>query len=153
MKKKKLIRKQLEASLQRLRPSLEVSTPSKGWIRAIRDSLGMSARQLANRLGVAQQRVALIEKNELTGSVTIKTMRKIAESLDCTFVYGFVPRTTLEATVRNQATRVATRHLARASHTMSLEDQALSEKENERILSEMVDELVDTLPSSLWNES
>ena len=153
MNKKKLIRGQLEVSLQKLRPLLEISTPSKGWIRAIRDALGMSARQLANRLGVAQQRVALIEKDELSGSVTIKTMRRIAECLDCMFVYGFVPRSSLEETLRQQAEKVARKNIARASHTMRLEDQALSDKENEHILSEMVEELIDTLPPSLWNES
>ena len=152
MKKKQLVRRQLDISLQRLRPLLIISTPSKGWIRAIRDALGMSARQLAKRLGVAQQRIALIEKDELTGSVTIKTMRRTAECLDCVFVYCLVPRTSLEETVRAQAKQVATKRLARASHTMSLEDQALSKEENIRILSEMIEELVETHPSSLWNE-
>ncbi|MCJ7686122.1 MAG: helix-turn-helix domain-containing protein, partial [Desulfobacteraceae bacterium] len=74
MNKKKLIREQLDASLQRLSPLLDVTAPPKGWIRAIRDALGMTARQLANRLGVAQQAVARIEKEELAGSVTIKTI-------------------------------------------------------------------------------
>ena len=103
MNKKKLIREQLDASLQRLRPILNVTAPPKGWIRAIRDALGMTAKQLANRLGVAQQAVARVEKEELAGSVTIKTMRRIAERLDCVFVYGFVPRTSLEETVARQA--------------------------------------------------
>ncbi len=65
MNKKKLIREQLDASLQRLSPLLDVTAPPKGWIRTIRDALGMTAKQLANRLGVAQQAVARIEKEEL----------------------------------------------------------------------------------------
>ena len=153
MNKKKLIREQLDASLQRLSPLLGITTPPKGWIRAIRDALGMTARQLANRLGVAQQAVARIEKEELAGSVTIKTMRRIAESLDCVFVYGFVPRVSLEGTVSRQAKKVAAQRLAQASQTMSLEDQALSKRENEQALSELVDELIRTLPSNLWNKS
>jgi predicted DNA-binding mobile mystery protein A len=153
MNKKKLIREQLDASLQRLSPLLGITTPPKGWIRAIRDALGMTARQLANRLGVAQQAVARIEKEELGGSATIKTMRRIAESLDCVFVYGFVPRVSLEKTVSRQAKKVAAQRLAQASQTMSLEDQALSRRENEQALSELVDELIRTLPSNLWNKS
>jgi len=153
MNKKKLIREQLDASLQRLRPILNVTAPPKGWIRAIRDALGMTAKQLANRLDVAQQAVARIEKEELAGSVTIKTMRRIAECLDCVFVYGFVPRTSLEETVARQAKKVAAQRLAQASQTMSLENQALSRRENEQALSDLVDELIRTLPSNLWNKS
>jgi predicted DNA-binding mobile mystery protein A len=153
MNKKKLIREQLDASLQRLCPLLDITTPPKGWIRAIRDALGMTAKQLANRLGVAQQAVARIEKEELAGSVTIKTMRRIAESLDCVFVYGFVPRISLEETVSRQAKKIAAQRLSRVSQTMSLENQALSRRENEQALSDLVDELIRTLPSSLWNKS
>ncbi len=153
MNKKKLIREQLDASLQRLNPLLDVTAPPKGWIRAIRDALGMTAKQLANRLGVAQQAVARIEKEELAGSVTIKTMRRIAECLDCVFVYGFVPRTSLEETVARQAKKVAAQRLVQASQTMSLENQALSRRENEQALSDLVDELIRTLPSNLWNKS
>lgn len=153
MNKKKLIREQLDASLQRLSPLLDVTAPPKGWIRAIRDALGMTARQLATRLGVAQQAVARIEKEELAGSVTIKTMRRIAERLDCVFVYGFVPRTSLEETVARQAKRVGAQRLYQASQTMSLENQALSRRENEQAFSDLVDELIRTLPSNLWNKS
>jgi predicted DNA-binding mobile mystery protein A len=152
MNKRKLVREQLDASLQRLSPLLDVTAPPKGWIRAIRDALRMTAKQLATRLGVAQQAVARIEKEELAGSVTIKTMRRIAECLDCVFVYGFVPRTSLEETVARQAKKVAAQRLAQASQTMSLENQALSRKENEQALSDLVDELIRTLPSNLWNK-
>lgn len=153
MDNKKLIREQLEMSLQRLAPLRNVNTPAKGWVRAIRNALGMTARQLAGRLDIAQQAVARIEKDELSGSVAIKTMRRIAEGLDCVFVYGFVPRISLEVTLRKQAQKLAAKRLARASQTMSMEDQALSTKENEKVMSEMVDELVDTLPSNLWDRS
>ncbi len=152
MNRKKLIRKQLDASLQRFSPLLDVTAPPKGWIRAIRDALGMTAKQLANRLGVAQQAVARIEKEELEGSVTIKTMRRIAECLDCVFVYGFLPRTSLEETVTRQAKKVALMRLARVSQTMSLENQALNRREHEDALTDLVDELVRAPSSTLWNK-
>ena len=97
--------------------------------------------------------MARIEKNELAGSVTVKTMRRVAESLDCVFICGFVPRSTLEATVRRQAERVAAKRLGQASQTMALEDQSLGRKENLKILSDMVDDLIDTHPSNLWDEA
>jgi len=152
MKKAKLVQQQLGLSLRRFKPLLNASTPSKGWIRAIRGALGMTAKQLAARLGMSQQAVARIENDELAGAVTIKTMRRVAEQLNCVFVCGFVPCTSLEDTVVRQAHKVASKRLARASQTMRLEDQALSPKENQQALDDMVDSLVSTLPPTLWNE-
>lgn len=153
MNKQRLIREQLETSLWRFEPLLTVSVPQKGWIRAIRDALGMSARQLANRLGLSQQAISRIEEGELTGSVTVKTLQRVAESLDCVFVFGFVPRTSLESTVRRQVQSVAAKRLGKASQTMALENQSLGQKENHKILSDMVDELTDKPPKNLWGET
>jgi len=152
MNKKRLIREQLDTSLRKFKPLCAIDTPNKGWIRAIRDGLGMSARQLANRLGIAQQAVARIEKDELSGSVTIKTMKRVAECLDCVFVYGFVPHSSLEDTIRKQAQVISSRRLTQASQTMLLENQMLNDEENKKVFEEMVDELVNTLPAYLWNE-
>lgn len=151
MKKKKLIREQVDASLSQFRPLYNANLPRKGWIRAIRDALGMTAKQLAGRLGVAQQAVARIEKDEIAGSVTVKTMRKTAEALNCQFVYGFLPKTSLKETVQARAKQVAEKRLAEANQTMALENQSLNAKENKQVLSKMIDELVDTMPSDLWN--
>ena len=150
MKNNKLIREQLGAKLAQFNSLLEVQTPQKGWIRAIRDALGMSAKQLADRTGMAQQRIAVVEKGEFTGAVTLKTMRRIAEGLDCVFVYGFVPKTDLETTLRKRAEQIAAKRLSQVSQTMGLENQALSEQENRKVFEETVGKLVGN-PTTLWN--
>ena len=150
--KKRLIREQLEGNLWKFAPLRNMSPPAKGWIRAIKDALGMNGRQLADRLGEHRSRTKQIEQQELTGSVTIKTMRKTAEALDCFFVYGLIPKTSLEETIRARAKQVATKRLAQANQTMALEAQSLSTKENKKVLSEMIDELIDAVPSNLWDE-
>ena len=151
-KNKKLIRQQLEVTLQKFRLLLDISMPPKGWIRAVRDALGMNGRQLADCLNVTRQRTALIEKDELGGSATIKTMRRIAESLDCVFVYALVPRTSLKQTLHEQAKRVAKKRLARVSHTMMLENQELSDIDQTQALNDMLKEMLETQPSILWDE-
>ena len=149
--KSRLIREQLERSLEKFRPLREAPVPAPGWIRAIRNALGMSGRQLAGRLGLSKQRAAFIEKQELDGSATLKTMRRVAEQLDCVFVYGFVPATSLESTVRRQAERYAARQVSRAHHTMQIEAQSLSERENKAVLQNMVDEFLEKQPKNLWD--
>ncbi len=148
----KLVRNQLQITLAGFQPLLDIPIPFKGWIRAIRNALGMSGRQLAVRMGVTKQRISFIEKQEIDGTATLRTMQKTAEALGCVFVYGLVPLKSLEETVRNQALQVAVKRLARASHSMSLEGQALGKEENEGILSDMIEEIVDGSPLSLWDE-
>ena len=150
-KRKRTAIQQLDTTLKRFRPLLDTRMPQKGWIRAIRDALGMNGRQLADRLNVTRQRVDQIENDELKGSATIRSMRRIAECLDCAFVYAFVPRISLQQIVRDQAVKIAKERLARASVTMGLEDQGLNAKENARVLAEMVEDLVDTMPSNMWD--
>ena len=147
----KLVREQLQMTIAGFQPLLDIPIPPRGWIRALRNALGMSGRQLALRMGVTKQRISFIEKQEIDSTATLKTMRRTAEALECVFVYGLVPRTSLEETIRNRAIHVATRRLARASHTMGLENQSLGKKENQEILSNMIEVIMDELPSSLWD--
>ena len=112
----------------------------------------MSGRQLAQRLKVSQPRIPRLEQDELTGSVTIKTMQQVAEALDCTFVYALVPRTSLEDTLRGQARMVAQERIERVAHSMLLEAQSLSAEELKRSLEAATDELVREMPRELWDK-
>jgi len=151
-KHKKLVREQLGVTLKRFEPLKTLLPPGKGWIRAIRDALGMTGEQLAIRLNTNKQRIARIEQDEKLGKVTIKTLRSVAEAMDCIFVYGFVSRDSLEQTVRNQAGLVAKKRTARSNQTMRLEKQELSEKEKEKALKSLIKEIMDEMPKSLWDE-
>lgn len=151
-KYKKLSMEQLDATLKRLEALKSISVPPKGWIRAIRDALGMSARQLAGRLDVNQQRIARMEQDEKQGRVTLNTMQKAAEAMDCVFVYGLVPRDSLRQALEKQARRVAKNRMSRSNQMMRLEQQELSEKEKQKALDDMVEEILHTLPRNLWDE-
>lgn len=151
-KHRKLALEQLHATLSRFEPLKETPPPRKGWIRAIRDALGMTGEQLARRLNTNRQRIARIEQDEKTGGLTLRTLRRVADALDCVFVYGFVPRAGLEQTVRNQAELAAKKRLARSNQTMKLEMQELSDAEKEKMLQDLVAEIINTMPKSLWNE-
>ncbi len=148
----RLIRQQLDHTLKKFQPLRIAPIPGRGWIRAIRDAQGMTGRQLAHRLGLSKQRTAFIEKQELDGTATLNTMRRIGEALDCVFVYGFVPKTSLEATILSQAETVAAKQIGRAAHTMNLEDQSLPNQENQESLMNLTRKLVDTIPKNLWEE-
>jgi len=151
-KQKKLAREQLDSTLKLFQPLKLLVLPGKGWIRAIRDALGMTGEQLAKRLKVNKQRVARIEQDERFGRVTLKTLRRVAEAMDCIVVYGFVPRDSLEQTVKNQAKRVAQKRTSRSNQMMRLEHQELGEKEKEKVLENLIGDITNTMPKSLWDE-
>ncbi|OMI06312.1 transcriptional regulator [Bradyrhizobium brasilense] len=124
--------------------------PPKGWIRAIRDALGMSSEQLARRLSLASQSVDDSEKAEANGSIQLNTLRRAAEALDCTLVYAFIPKTSLEETVQSRARRIAMRELRRVAHTMKLEDQATDDKDQKEQITEYIRDHVKE--RDLWKE-
>ena len=146
-----LKRLQLQKTLDKFHPIIDVQKPSKGWISAIRDVLGMSRKQLAKRLGVSRQRIFYLEDNELYGHVTVKHLDKVADSLDCIFTYCFIPRISLEETIRKQAKLMAERLVNQASQTMNLENQALENKENDEIISELINRIMNNIPNNLWD--
>lgn len=150
-KYKQIARRQLDATLARFGEVKSMQLPAKGWIRAVREALGMSGKQLAGRLNVSQPRVYKLEQGEPSGALTLKTMRQVAEALDCVFVYALVPRSTLEETIRAQARKVAGERLQRVSHTMLLEAQGLSTQEQQTSLDDAIEELARETPKDLWD--
>lgn len=124
---RKRARERLDERLAPLKPAQRFRTPPKGWVRAVRDALGMSGVQLARRLRVQPSSVAALEASEESGAIQLKTLRRAAEALDCTLVYALVPKDSLEGAVRARARKIALRDLGRVSHTMKLEAQETSD--------------------------
>jgi len=149
---KRLITEQLEKSLEQMSCMRSVQRPVKGWLRAIREALGMSGKQFARRLGVSPPRINHLEKNEINDSATIRTMRQAAEALDCVFVYGIIPKESLKNSIRKRAESLAEKRLSRVSHSMLLEQQQLSEDEQRQVLEREVEELIRRMPKELWED-
>ena len=115
-----LQRKQLDAKLS---AAANVQPPRDGWIRTMRTALGMSAAQLGKRLGVSRQEAADLERRERNGAITVATLAKVAQALDCELRVTFVPKTSLDETVKRQATAKARAERNRVLHTMRLDAQ------------------------------
>lgn len=131
---------------------VDLRRPPKGWLRAIRDALGMTTTQFAERLGVSQPRVTELEQYEESGGVTLKTLQQAAEVLGCRLVYALIPEKPLEETVRTRANAVADRQMKAVEQTMRLEDQAVKGKRaREELRKEIIEELMQR-PSRLWQD-
>ena len=125
----------------------DAQPPKQGWISAVRQALGMTAKQLAERVGLSQPRIAKMELNE--NNLKISTMKKIAEGLDCDFVYGFVPKSSLQETINRQARKKAEAILSNVNTNMALEDQ-LADDPN--ILTDVADEMIAKNIKRIWDK-
>jgi predicted DNA-binding mobile mystery protein A len=125
--------------------------PEKGWIKAVREALGMTTAQLGKRLGVSQQRAAMVEKAEVDGSITLKSLEQAAQTLGCRVVYVLYPEEPLTQTLCARAEAVADQQMRAVEQTMRLEDQSVADS-NLRL--ETRDRLMEQLlkrPARLWD--
>ena len=142
-------RQRIDDRLLALKPEDRFMPPPKGWIRAIRDALGMRGVQLAARMKVRPQTVEALEKSETLGSIQLSSLRRAAEALDCTLVYALVPNRSLEEAVQARARKIAIRDLKRVAHTMKLEAQETEDTGTEGQIEKYIRSIKD---GDLWNE-
>lgn len=145
------MRKQLDRRSAPLRGLSAWPTPHRGWIRAVRNALGMSGRELAARLGVRQQTIHDLELSEQRRTIQLDTLARAANAMDCDLVYAFIPRTSLEASVRSRARRKAAEHLRPIAHHSRLEDQAVGNSETEALLDDLAERFIDR--RGLWTDA
>jgi predicted DNA-binding mobile mystery protein A len=144
---------QLDKRFARLKSlSGEAVRPSRGWIRAIREALGMTTGQLAKRLGVHQPRVVELERGEATGNITVKSLDRAAKALGCRLVYALVPEEPLADTISKRASILADRQLAYVQQTMRLEAQEVTDKNQQKDAHEKLVGNLLRRPARLWDE-
>ena len=152
MRNNKLQFQQLNEKMDQLNGLQHVIVPPIGWIKAIRNGIGMSMEQLGKKLSITKQGVMDIEKREKEGAITIKSMQEIGKAMDTQFVYGFVPKAgSLEQMIEYRALEIASKIVERTSTTMKLEDQANSKERIEKAIKERATEIINKTPKILWD--
>jgi|SRR5271165_719347 len=145
-------RSQLDQRFRQLGPPKRFTPPVRGWIKGIREALGMSTAQLARRLKIKQPSVVDLEKSEAKGSMELATLRRVAEALDCTLVYALVPNKPLDTMVRDRARAFMRKRQQQVDHSMLLEDQKVRGKLTPKDAKARLDEILrETRPSLFWD--
>lgn len=152
METHKLVVKQLDIKLDEWRQAKTLFQPKNGWISTIRKALGMTTKQLADRLGVNRSRVIKIESDENREALTMKTLIVAANALECDFVYALVPRKSLQAMLSHQAQQVAKKHVEHVAHNMLLEKQELSAEQNKEHIEHLKEKLLKSAYKKLWHD-
>jgi len=148
----KLLLDQLDRKLKPFAEIKDIEAPERGWIHTIRNTLNMTLRQLGERLDITSQGAKDIEEREALGSISLRSLREVADALDMKFIYGFAPKeSSIAELVDIRAKALARRIVLRTSHTMKLEDQGISEEGICQAIEELADEIKREMRKSLWD--
>jgi len=146
----KLKLEQTEVLLRPFRRLSRAQSPRGGWVRVIREALGMSGAQLAARLNVKRQTIKDLEHSEATGKITLDSLNRLAAALGCRVVYALAPEKPLEEMQRDRAREIAESLVKPVSHSMKLEAQAIGARDEQRQRERLIEGLMHGDPKKLW---
>jgi predicted DNA-binding mobile mystery protein A len=146
---RKLTARQID---KQVRPFKNFIGPSIGWIRTIRKALGINTRQLGEKTGVSSERIVRIEADELENKLTMATLQKMAEAMNCRFVYAFVPNDNLDKIIQKAAQDKAKTQMSRISHSMTIEDQKTGVKELNEQIDILTEEYLNKNIKKIWDK-
>ena len=136
----------LDKKTSDLKSAKNIVPQPSGWIKTVREAIGMTVCQLAARLGVTQPRITKMESNE--DNLKLSTMKKAAEAMNCEFVYYFKPKTTFQNLVDEQAQKKAAEVLKTVNVNMALENQEIAEDE---AVKDFASDLINTKIKQIWD--
>ena len=150
---KKLLRVlKLDQILDRFRVLENAPMPKMGWIRTVRLTLGMSMRQLGERMGVSPQAVQQMEDREALGTITLESLQAAAHALEMKMVYTFLPgEETLEAMVETRAVELAQEIVLKAIQDMEPEEREQARPKIEKAILEKAVELKNKMGRGFWD--
>ena len=149
----KTFKKQVIRILDAKFASTKVPTrPKEGWLKEIRTAMGMPERVLGKKLGLDRSTIAKLQKAERDRSITLSSLDKVADALQCDVKYVLVPRKPLKEMVYKQALEAARRTLGYVEKTMKLEDQGVQPGTTEEQVEDLAQELLFKGDMSIWEE-
>lgn len=147
-----VVRKQVMAKILDAMKVKVPTPPKSGWIRTIREALGMSGAQFGERLQLTRNQVSILERKEVAGTITLNQLQELAEGLNADVVYAVVPRKTIEDTIEERATEIAHAMLKMSQQNMFLEAQQISKEKQDELIEMLINDLKATGGKALWKK-
>ncbi len=148
---KKILIDQLDGKLKPFFEIKNIEVPERGWVYTIRTALNMTLQQLGHKLKITIQGVQDIEKRELSGSISIKSMKEVGKALDMQFVYGFVSNhKSIDEYIEFKARELAEKMVLKNSN-LSVENKVKDKLEIQQEIEIYMREIKTEIPKSLWD--
>jgi len=141
---------QLEALDKKISKLRFAPRPKNGWARTIRSSIAMPISFVAEKMKISPQAVFQMEQSEIDETISLKTLRRLAEAMNCQLHYTLIPnQKSLKQMIGKRAAIKAKTLVYDVDKTMSLENQKVkNSKKSEKLLAK---ELAENLSSKLWS--
>lgn len=150
--KRKLLIEQLDQKLNPFLESRKVLIPERGWINTIRTTLNMTMAQLGTKLEITRQGVKRIEESEASGSITLNSLKEVANAMDLKLVYALVPKNeTIDDLIETKAEELAKKIVLRTNQNMKLEDQGIGDDKINKTIKDLANEIKREVRKSLWD--
>ena len=75
-----------------LREARKVPRPRKGWLHLFRKTMHLSAGEVARRMKVSRHQPLQFEQAEARDSITLHSLRRMADAMGFDLVYGLIPK-------------------------------------------------------------
>jgi len=110
----------------------------------------MPASYLAKRLNIVPSTLKRLEDSEKENTITLGSLQRIADELDCELRYALIPRQQIADALKERAIDIAREHMKAINHTMSLEAQETSDETIEQQTKQFAKELIEGPRGNLW---
>lgn len=124
---------QIDRRVETVRSLKEKAFVREGWIKYMRNALGLTQTKLAKLVNLNSANIVQAEKREIEGNVSIATLKKMAQAMECEFVYAFVPNKKISEIIHDKAYDKAKKSLINADLHMKLENQGVEGELHEKV--------------------
>ncbi len=150
--KRKLLIEQLDEKLHPFLAAKKVLVPERGWVHTIRTTLNMTMAQLGTKLDITRQGVKRIEDSEANGTITLNSLKGVANALDMKLVYALVPKNgTIDNLIEMKAEKLAKKIVLRTNQNMKLENQGIGDDKINKTIKDLTDEIKRDMRKSIWD--
>ncbi len=73
--------RQLDRALSAFDAARKEPRPQRGWLRSIREALGLNLSDVGRKLNRSKQVVQLTERAEINDRITLRTLRRVAAAI------------------------------------------------------------------------
>lgn len=135
----------------RMKPA---AVPRSGWIRTIRDALGISQSQIAARVGVSRATVQQWERAEARRRITVHSLDQVAAAMGCTVALAIVPKVGTLDDVRRRQARAKAIAIVRKEDALPDDPDAVTDltPAQRRRVDRIVARLLRGSPRRLWKQ-
>jgi hypothetical protein len=89
---RRVLLKKLDKEMRHYRLAAREKKPTNELLRTVRKVLGVPMKEMAEKMGIVESALFQMEDREGTGSITLRSLNRMAGAMGCRVVYGVVPQ-------------------------------------------------------------